>query len=181
MEIDMSRLLVLLCAALFAISVKAATFVNTVGSDDGIAISSFDAVAFHTHRKAVLGKTEYAVRHLEATWLFASEENKAAFQAAPEKYMPEWGGHCAACIPESCISSKKLSGDFELVDGKLYLFSFGNRSRSSSRDNFVYGRTSKALLVQYGNKNWSAMRSQLEDGSLQQPDSKTYRKTQYEK
>lgn len=177
----MKRLLVFLFAAVFFLSVNAATFVNTVGSDDGIAISSYDVVAFHTQKKAVLGKSEHAVRHLEATWLFSSEENKSAFQAAPERYLPEWGGHCAACIPESCISSKKLNGDFEIIDGKLYLFSFGNVSRSSSKDGFVYGRTSKSMLVKYGDKNWSAMKTQLEDGSLQQSDSKTYRKTPYEK
>ena len=177
----MKVLLAILFSAFLAITASAATPINTVGSDDGVAISSYDVVAFFNQKKAVLGTPEFSVRYLEATWLFSSEENRAAFQATPEKFMPEWGGHCAACIAESCISAKKLSGDFEFIDGKLYLFSFGNRSRSSSKDEFVYGRTSKSLLLRSGNKNWPEIKSRLEDGSLQQYDSKTYRKTSYER
>ena len=177
----MKSLIAILFSVVLTASVSAATSVNTVGSDDGVAISSYDVVAFFTQRKQIVGKPEFVVNYLDAKWLFSSEENRAAFQAAPEKFMPEWGGHCAGCVAEGCISSKNLSGDFEIIDGKLYLFSFGNQSRSSSKDSFVYGRTSKSLLVKYGDKNWSEMRKRLEDGSLQQFDSKTYRKTGYEK
>ncbi len=71
---------------------SAGTAINTTGSDDGTAISGFDAVAFFTQKKAVAGQPQWSVQHQGAQWLFSSEENREAFSKTPEKFMPEWGG-----------------------------------------------------------------------------------------
>lgn len=51
---------------------------------------------------------------------FSSEENKAAFEANPEAYLPEYGGYCAF----GAAMGYKFDGDpnhWKIVDGELYL------------------------------------------------------------
>jgi YHS domain-containing protein len=158
----------------------AQTSVNTVSSDDGTAISGYDAVTFHTQNKAVRGDMKFQFQHAGAKWLFSTDENLKAFEKDPEKYMPAWGGQCAWAVSENTVSTKKLSGDFSLIDGKLYLFSSGNRSRSGAKDDFLYGRWSRSMRIEYGNKYWPEIKQKLETGSIVQPDSTTYRKTQFD-
>ena len=53
---------------------------------------------------------------------FVSKENKEKFEAAPEQFVPQYGGYCAYAIG---LKEKKVSIDpetFEIRDGKLYLF-----------------------------------------------------------
>ena len=54
------------------------------------------------------------------TYVFATDENKKAFVANPQKYLPQFGGYCAYGVSVS----KKFVADpeqFDIVDGKLYL------------------------------------------------------------
>jgi hypothetical protein len=102
------------------------------------------------------------------------------FQANPEKYLPAWGGHCAWGVSENAVSRKLLSGDFEMIDGKLYLFSFGNSRKSSARDDFLYGRYSKDLRIRDGERYWPDLKRRLEDGSLVQATSQNYVRSRFE-
>ena len=158
----------------------AQTFVNTVGSDDGVAIAGYDVVAFFTQKKAVGGNPAFVHEHLGAKWQFSSAETLNAFRADPDKYMPAWGGQCAWCVSENCVSTKKLSGDIELIDGKLYLFAYGTRARNSAKDDFMYGKWSKVQRIRDGEKYWPELKKQLEAGSLAQPTSANYTKTRFE-
>src|SRR5262245_33631984 len=124
----MKRIATLIAVLSLSTAVFGETFVNTAGSDDGVAIAGYDTVSFFTQHKAVLGRADFEQTYLGAKWRFSSEENLSLFRKDPERYMPQWGGQCAWCISENCVSTKKLSGDFEFVDGKLYLFTFGNKS-----------------------------------------------------
>lgn len=94
--------------------------VNTLGSTDGVAIRGYDPVAYFRDGGPRLGKPEFSVRHGGAVWRFASAEHKALFEAAPERYLPAYGGFCAygtsrgylvKIEPEAC----------SIVDGRLYL------------------------------------------------------------
>lgn len=54
-------------------------------------------------------------------YYFTSAEAKASFDAAPEQYLPQFGGFCAFGVQVG----KKLDGDVryaDIVEGKLYLF-----------------------------------------------------------
>ncbi|MGK7754177.1 MULTISPECIES: YHS domain-containing (seleno)protein [unclassified Roseovarius] len=54
-------------------------------------------------------------------YYFTSAEAKASFDAAPERYLPQFGGFCAFGVQVG----KKLDGDVryaDIVEGKLYLF-----------------------------------------------------------
>lgn len=171
----------ILFAALFALSAMAQTSFNTVGSDDATAISGYDVVAFFTEKKAMLGSTSHSHVHAGAKWLFSTAEHLKQFQDNPTKYVPEWGGHCAWAVSESIISPKKLSGDFEIIDGKLYLFSFGNPERASAKDGFLYGRYSRYMRIKDGDKFWPAIKAQLEAGTMTQPNAAAYTRTKFEK
>jgi YHS domain-containing protein len=169
-----------LFAAILSISTWAATPINTVGSDDGTAISGFDSVAFFKSNKAIPGDPKYSTEYEGAKWIFSSAENLKEFQAKPELFVPAWGGHCASAVSDKQISRKKLSGDFEIIDGKLYLFSYGNNRKSGARDDFLFGRYSKVARLRDGDKAWPEIKLKLEDGSISQPDSKSYKKSPYE-
>jgi YHS domain-containing protein len=176
----MKRLLSLLFCLLVSSVSLAETYINTTGSDDKTAISGFDTVSFFTTKKAVPGKPEFEFSHLGAKWLFSSAENMKLFHENPEKYMPEWGGQCAWCVSENCLSQKKVDGSFEFLSGKLYLFSPGNNKKSGALDDFMYGRWPQSRRVSDGQGNWAELKKKLEDGTLTQPNASTYRKTRFD-
>ena len=54
------------------------------------------------------------------TYLFSNADNKEAFEADPEKYVPAYGGYCAFGV----TGGRKFVGDplaYRVVDGTLYL------------------------------------------------------------
>mmetsp|Transcript_25290 Transcript_25290/g.100810 ORF Transcript_25290/g.100810 Transcript_25290/m.100810 type:complete len:244 (-) Transcript_25290:2242-2973(-) len=67
----------------------------------GPAVAGYDVVAFFgsTLRQGVdcgvRGTREHAARYGNYTFLFASSANRDAFLAAPETYVPAYGGFCA--------------------------------------------------------------------------------------
>ena len=86
-----------------------------------IAINGYDPVAYSLSNQAVEGNEHYIHVWKEASWLFASEENKNKFMANPEKYAPEYGGYCAFAVSKGFTANTNPEV-FELIDGKLYLF-----------------------------------------------------------
>ena len=62
---------------------------------DGVAINGTDPVAYFSDAKPVPGSADHALDHKGAEWRFASAENRAAFEADPDKYGAVFGGYCA--------------------------------------------------------------------------------------
>ena len=87
----------------------------------GVAIDGYDTVAYFTENKAVRGLERYAVEHDDITWWFASEQNKALFVAAPERYKPQFAGHCANGLSDGHLVKGKPE-IFRIIDNQLYLF-----------------------------------------------------------
>lgn len=86
----------------------------------GLAIRGYDTVAYHTMNKPVKGSADHTVTWKGATWQFASADNKAMFEADPEKYAPAYNGYCAYAVAYG--STAKTEPDaFSIVDGRLYL------------------------------------------------------------
>ncbi len=97
----------------------------------GGAIRGYDPVAYHTEGKPVAGKRAHRVEWKGATWSFASAENKALFEADPEKYAPRYGGYCAWAVSNGYTASVDPDA-WSVVDGKLYLnYSLGVRTQWS--------------------------------------------------
>lgn len=136
---------------------KTGSFINTIGSSEGIAISGFDTVAFFTEKKALQGKSEYTFEWMGAKWLFSSQDNLNLFKANPEKYAPQYGGLCAYGVSEGYISGKPADGQFEVMDGKLYLFP--NRGAHTGWWQSGGGPRSR---IANGDLNWPNLKARLE-------------------
>ena len=102
---------------------RAATF-----TDDGLAIRGYDPVAYFNGAPA-RGLAEHELTLDGATWRFASAENKAAFEADPARYTPQYGGHCAWAVSQGYTAPIDPEA-WSVVDGRLYLnYSKSVRSR----------------------------------------------------
>lgn len=97
--------------------------VNAVadGGDDRVMLKGADVVAYFTQGKYVQGDARYTSRYDDVTFRFASAEHKALFDAAPQKYQPQYGGFCANGIAYA-IPWGGDADSFRMIDGKLYIF-----------------------------------------------------------
>ena len=86
----------------------------------GLAIRGTDPVAYFTEGRPVEGVAEHSFEYLGATWRFASAENKAAFEADPERYAPQYGGYCAWAVSQGYTASIDPEA-WSIVEGRLYL------------------------------------------------------------
>lgn len=82
-----------------------------------------DVVAYFSLEKdanGVRGSDEFVTEWNNATWRFASAENKAAFEANPEKYAPQFGGYCAWAVSEGYTAHGDRNA-WSIENGKLYM------------------------------------------------------------
>lgn len=86
----------------------------------GIAIQGYDPVAYFTENEAVPGNPEITASHDGAIYQFASAGHKAAFEANPGKYAPQYGGYCAYGAAQG-YNAPVEPDQFTIADGKLYL------------------------------------------------------------
>lgn len=89
-------------------------------TDDGVAISGYDTVAYHTVGEAVVGQQSFAHNWQDATWLFSTPEHRDLFAEDPEAYAPQFGGFCSAAMTYG-TAAKADPTVWAVVDGKLYL------------------------------------------------------------
>lgn len=97
--------------------------------DTGFAVSGYDVVAYFSlpqsdlgtpQADAVPGNAAITADYNGATFAFATEENRETFLADPEKYAPQYDGHCAYGVSKG----GKVPGNpnlWRIVDDKLYL------------------------------------------------------------
>lgn len=110
-----------------------------------LALDGYDAVAYFKTGKPTQGVAQHAVTWNGATWQFASAENKAAFEADPQAFAPQYGGYCAWAVSEG-YTAKGDPNVWRVVDGKLYLNY--NVSVQTGWEKDIPGRIAK------GDKNW---------------------------
>jgi YHS domain-containing protein len=87
---------------------------------NGLAIQGYDPVAFFTQNKPVKGRAEFESKYNGARYLFASAEDKAAFDANPAKYEPQFGGFCAYGVSRGHTVPVKIEA-FQIVNGRLLM------------------------------------------------------------
>ncbi len=87
--------------------------------DKGKAIHGYDAVAFFTDSKPVMGKENLTCQYNGATWYFADQQHLESFKANPEKYAPQYGGYCAYGTSQGHKAPTEVE-TWTVVDGKLY-------------------------------------------------------------
>ncbi|MCC0036658.1 MAG: tat pathway signal sequence domain protein [Hoeflea sp.] len=86
----------------------------------GVAIQGYDPVAYFTESKPVPGDPAITATHDGAIYRFASTEHRAAFEADPGKYVPQYGGYCAYGAAQG-YNAPVEPEQFTIADGKLYL------------------------------------------------------------
>ncbi len=91
-----------------------------VGSYNKLAIHGYDPVAYFAGGQPVEGDRSITLEYKDATWAFASEANRDLFQANPEKYTPQYGGHCAYAASQGYIADADPVA-WRIINDKLYL------------------------------------------------------------
>ena len=86
----------------------------------GVAIQGYDPVAYFTDAKPVPGSPEITATHDGAIYRFASADHKAAFEADPARYAPQYGGYCAYAAAQGAKAPIEPE-QFTVANGKLYL------------------------------------------------------------
>lgn len=86
----------------------------------GVALQGYDPVSFFAAGAPVKGRPELSVRQGRATYHFSSEENRAAFEADPARYTPQFGGFCAWAVSRGYTAKVDID-TWQLVDGRLIL------------------------------------------------------------
>ena len=105
--------------ALAADEYNVSTGVTTAGAPLGL--HGVDAVALSQLNAVAEGDAAHTVVIDNVAYYFASADSAREFKAAPNKYLPQFGGFCAFAV----ALGKKFDGDpryADIVDGKLYLF-----------------------------------------------------------
>lgn len=109
------------------------------------AIRGYDPVAYFRDGKPVRGVPQFATQWMGATWQFANASNRDAFQQAPEKYAPQFGGYCAWAVGHNYTASTDPEA-WKIVDGKLYL--------NYSKDVQKKWEQDQAKWITEAGKNW---------------------------
>jgi YHS domain-containing protein len=107
----------------------AEVFVNAQNT----AIEGYDSVAYFTAGKPVKGSAEHSLQWNGATWHFSTAANKAAFEADPLRYAPQYGGFCAFGLSRG-YKAKIDPLAWSIVKGKLYLNYNDSVQKSWSKD-----------------------------------------------
>ncbi len=87
---------------------------------DGVALQGYDPVAYFTDGKALRGDPAHSATHHGAVYHFTTAEHRAAFEADPDRYAPQFGGWCAYAASINQLSPISLEYG-EIVDGRLIL------------------------------------------------------------
>ena len=100
--------------------------------------------------RPVKGRSDYELVLEDVRWQFASEVNRDLFRADPERYAPQYLGHCSLGIAEGDKSEVDPEA-WAIVDGKLYL----------NGDLRVHERWEKnrAANINQADANWPALRN----------------------
>ena len=87
---------------------------------DGVALGGHDAVAYMADGMPAAGEARFATEWGGARWLFRSAEHRAAFLDMPDRYAPQYGGHCAWAMARGYLAP----GDplqWRVVAGRLFV------------------------------------------------------------
>lgn len=115
--------------------------------DARVMLKGADVVAYFTQNAYVQGNPAFKSNHEGVSFYFSSAEHKAAFDQAPARYLPQYGGYCANGV----VYGIPWGGDadtWKLIDGKLYIF-----GGQASKDGFELDeKANLALAEKYWNE-----------------------------
>ncbi len=97
--------------------------VNAVadGDDKHLILFGHDVVSYFTEGTHKLGSPTIKSVYKNVTFRFSKPEHKTMFDAAPEKYIPQFGGYCANGMAYA-IPWGGNADTWVIRDGKLFIF-----------------------------------------------------------
>lgn len=141
---------------LFFISISAnlAAQQTDYNTKKGFVAEGYDVVSYFTEKEPIEGKKKYQSTHDGVKFKFSSEKNLNLFKENPIKYVPQYGGFCAYAIAAKKTKMSIDAEEYEVRDGKLYLFY--TSWISSKLTAWKKGDTKK--LQEKGDKNWEELK-----------------------
>ena len=121
---------------------------GTSATEPRVILKGYDPVAYFTEHKPVKGTPGIREDFDGARYYFAIAQNRTAFSADPDRYIPQFAGNCAVSIG----MNKRVEADptqWKIVDGKLYVFGSARALDMAAKD---------PALLQQAQKNWQAMK-----------------------
>jgi YHS domain-containing protein len=107
-----------------------------------VMLGGYDVTTYFTDMKPVRGEARFASVYKDVTFHFASAANKQRFEAAPEQFLPQFGGYCANGIVYG-IPWGGNGDSWAMRDGKLYIF-----GGASSKDAFMLDAKNNLALAE---------------------------------
>lgn len=93
--------------------------VNT--DKDGVLLNGYDVVAYFNSDEAQKGSAQWQAEYRDVTLYFSSQENLDLFLKFPEKYWPQYSGHCANGLSDGHLVRANPE-IYRIIDDRLYLF-----------------------------------------------------------
>lgn len=149
----LKRNLSLLLIAIFAnLSVAFAEDAIYTGYFNNKAASGYDVVAYFTENKALEGDSQYRFEYMGADWYFTSQAHLDLFKNNPEKYAPQYGGHCAWAMSRG-----------KTAPGNAPFWTIHNQKLYLNYDQKVLDtwRADKDAFISKADKHWAAMEKEL--------------------
>lgn len=122
----------------------------------GVAIDGYDPVAYFSGKPAK-GSKDFSSTYEGVTYHFANAKNKKAFDAAPKKYEPAYGGWCAWAMAEENDKVEVDPKSYKIVDGRLMLFYKGFWGDTRKQWNEKAAEDGEQTLVTKADKNWAGL------------------------
>jgi YHS domain-containing protein len=114
--------------------------------DARVMLQGADVVAYFTEGRYRPGTPEHKSTYESVSFHFANADHKAAFDQAPQKYLPQYGGYCANGIAYA-IPWGGDADSWKIIDGKLHIF-----GGQASKDAFELDEKANLALAE---KYWS--------------------------
>jgi len=112
------------------------------GEDKHLMLFGHDVVSYFTEARHQAGNPAIKSVYKGVTFRFSSAEHKKLFDAAPEKYIPQFGGYCTNGIAYG-IPWGGDANTWTMIDGKLYIF-----GGQGSKDAFLLHPKENLALAQ---------------------------------
>lgn len=120
--------------------------VAPINTQNGWGLKGYDPVAYFTIGEPTRGVEAYIFYWKGVAYRFASSDNQERFKAAPEKYLPQYGGYCAYAMSLNSIAD--IDPDrWAIVEEKLYL----NNNRFAQ----ALWSVNKSSNIESADRNWA--------------------------
>jgi len=120
MSLKILRYVLVTFLILFPLSASAFEEINT-GYFNSLALQGYDSSGYFTDGTAKKGTKTFSFEWKGAKWQFADVKSRDLFATNPDKYSPQYGGHCSNQMSLGNLSDID-PGVWLINEGKLYFF-----------------------------------------------------------